>query len=76
MPIEELFRWPLFWLVVGIVAVAQILLLISAIRMRRLGSEAIAHHDLGSPVELGWTLATAVALFAMLAFVYRALAMT
>jgi heme/copper-type cytochrome/quinol oxidase subunit 2 len=67
--LTELLHWPLFWLVVLIILVAQALLIISAARMRQpSGQPASATHT-----ELGWTLATAAALFTLLFFIYRAL---
>lgn len=73
MPPTELLRWPLFWLVVVVILMAQLLLIISAVRMRRSAGQPTS--PLASPthVELGWTLATAAALSTLLIFIYRAL---
>lgn len=73
MPLTELLRWPLFWLVVVVILIAQVLLIISAVRMRRPASQPISPLASTTHVELGWTLATAAALSTLLIFIYRAL---
>lgn len=73
MPLTEPFHWPLFWLVVVIILIAQVLLVISAVRMRRAAGQATSPLASATHVELGWTLATAAALSTLLIFIYRAL---
>lgn len=64
----------LFWLIVAVVAVGQLLLIASAWRLRREGIEAPpgvprsnAHAD------LGWTVAAAALTGLLLAFAFQAL---
>jgi heme/copper-type cytochrome/quinol oxidase subunit 2 len=71
--LTELLHWPLFWLVVLIILVAQALLIISAARMRQPSGQPSGQPASATHTELGWTLATAAALFALLFFIYRAL---
>jgi heme/copper-type cytochrome/quinol oxidase subunit 2 len=73
MPDAELLRWFTFWLAAGVIVIAQFLLIISAIRLRQPTRSPEASPAVRSPVELAWTLATAVALGALLVYIYQSL---
>lgn len=66
--------WSLFWLVVAIVVVGQALLIHAAWRFRRASGELPPGVPRSQPYgDLAWTLATALATFVVLFFVYGAL---
>jgi heme/copper-type cytochrome/quinol oxidase subunit 2 len=72
MPIDSL-RWLAFWLATGIIALAQCLLIISAVRLRQPDKNPQASPVVRSPAELAWTVATALALALLLVFIYQSL---